>query len=510
MNRFFSALLGAMALVAFPANGQGPASVEFDKIGAVWFNSGNAAGMTLTSVASFEAVDVSYHIAEGNYRKYTDGNQKNLAVGAEGASSLGKGKVWGRFSYTNITERDTKYNAMFLNLDEDNPYFVADDQPSWWKKQKYELAAKASTPLYGDRVSFGVETSYFTESGAKQIDPRGYGSEYGIVVKPAAVLKLGRHAAGLALDYEGGNMRMTPINNAYMNSKAAFIMHGLGNSEASLISLMTTGVGQVFDKKNQFGGSIQYGFSSEGLKVLADMYGTYRKWDFSHTPTRPERIGTTLRTDIGGKVQALILDGNLLHRFLADGSMKATDGIEYVQVFNKDYNVQAYETVGQNVKSKYSHTEAELSYDVFRKEGDSFDWTAGASARYYGRDDRYIIPESVFNCGQVYAEGHGRKQFLMKGVSVIAGASAGYCMALDGNYIYSGSSASTVIVTDYFPHELAYRQASWWKAGAEVSLSFAVSSGTSVFIGARAALLRTDNSLLDRRSTATFTTGFIF
>lgn len=499
-----------VVLAGLPVLAQGPATIEMDKIGAVWFNSDNAAGMTLTSIAPFEAVDVGYHIADGNYRKYTDGNQKTLGVNAEGASSLGKGKVWGKFSYSNLTERDTKYNAMFLNLDEDNPYFVADDQLSWWKKQKYELAVKAATPFLRDKVAFGVEASYFTESGAKQIDPRGYGSEYGIVVKPAALLKLGRHSAGLVLDYEGGNMRMTPINNAYMNSKAAFIMHGLGNSEASLISLLTTGVGQVFDKKNQFGASLQYGYMSDGLKLVADVYGSLRSWDFTHTPARPERIGTTKRTDLGARIQAVSESNDFLHRIVADGSLKNTDGIEYVQIFNKDYNVQAYEVVGQNVKSKYSHMEADLSYDVFRKGGDSFDWTAGASAEWYSRDDRYLIPESTFNCGHLYVEGHGRKQFFMKGLSLVAGATAGYCMGMDGNYSYSGSSASTVIVTDYFPHELEYQKASWWTAGAELSASFSISARTRMFLAAKASLIKTDNALLDGRNIASFSAGFIF
>lgn len=510
MCRKTSAILVVLALAGFSAKGQTPASLEMEKTGAVWFNSSNAAGITVTSPAPFEAVGVTYDIADGNYRRQTDGNVKTLGVDAEGASSLGKGKVWGKFSYSNITERDTKYNTMSLNLDEDNPFFVADDQPSWWKKQRYELSMKGATPLYRDRFAFGVSAGYFTESGAKQIDPRGYGSEYGVEVKPAAILKLDRSFLGLALDYENGNMRMTPINNAYMNSKAAWIMHGLGNSEVSVISLLADGVGQVFDRKNQFGASLQYGIFADGVRFLADIYGSMRIWDISHTPSRPQRIGTTNRTEAGAKFQLVSDGGDCLGVLVADASMKSTKGIEYIQVFNRDYNVQAYETVGKNVKSKYSHTEARLGYDIYRKNDTGFNWTAGCLCSWYGRDDIYLIPESTFSCGNLYAEAHGRKQFSLKGVSLVTGALAGYSRSFGAQYDYQGSGASTPIVTDYFPSEAAYRATNWLSAGLNINVSFAVSQKTDMYFGAGAKLIKTDNNLLDRRSLATFSAGFIF
>lgn len=499
-----------LALSSLPLMGQTPAALEMDRLGAIWFDIGNAAGMTETSIAPFEAVGASYHIGDGDFKKYTDGNERNLTVEAEGATGLWKGQVWGKFTYTNITERDTRFNAMFLNLDEDNPFFVADTEPSWWKKQKYELSMKASTPFYQDRLAFGVEVGYFTESGAKQIDPRGYGSEYGVSVKPAALLKLGSSRIGLVLDYESGNMRMTPINNAYMNSKAAYILHGLGNSEKSVISLLSAGVGQVYDKKNQFGGSLQYGYTGKTLKLVADLHGSYRIWDFSHTPSRPEAIGATNRTDLGANVQVLNENENYLHKIAASGSMKSTDGIEYVQVFNKDYNVQAYEIVASNVKSKYSHTEATVSYDLLRKYRDSYSWEAGAEIDFYSRDDRYLIPVSTFNCAHLFAEVHGKKQFFLKKSSLTLGANAGYCLGMDGNYNYQGTSSDTPIVTEYFPHELAYGKASYWSAGLDIRFSFPIFKKNNLFVGAQAKMLRTDNPAMRSRTIADISAGFIF
>ena len=85
----------ALALIGAPAMGQTPEALQMSKAGAVWFNSSNAAGMTVTSIAPFEAIDVNYHIADGDYRSYTEGNSRNLTINAEGSTSLWKGKVWG-------------------------------------------------------------------------------------------------------------------------------------------------------------------------------------------------------------------------------------------------------------------------------------------------------------------------------------------------------------------------------------------------------------------------------
>ena len=510
MIRHLSVFILALALIGAPSMGQTPEALQMSKAGAVWFNSSNAAGMTVTSIAPFEAIDVNYHIADGDYRSYTEGNSRNLTINAEGSTSLWKGKVWGKFSYDNITERDTKYNTLSLTLDEDNPFFVADNVLSWWKKQKYELEMKASTPLYKDRIGFGIDASYFTESGAKQIDPRGYGNEYSLVVKPAAILKFGRHYAGIVLDYEKGNMRMTPINNAYMNSRDAFILHGLGNNEASLVSLVTTGVGQVFDKKNQYGASLQYSYSTDSFKVLADIYGNMRIWDLSHTPNRPEAIGSTKRTAFGGNVQMISENESFFHKLVASGAIRNTDGIEYVQVFNKDYNVQAYETVAENVKSKYSRIEAKVSYDMTRKSHDSYSWSVGAEAEYISRNDRYLLPVSTFKCSHLYAGLHGKKQFFLKKMSMSLGANAGYCLGLDSEYGYQGTSASTPIVTDYFPHELSYLSASYLCAGLDYRISIHVSAENTLFAGVRAKMLRTGNELMKSRNIADISVGFVF
>lgn len=514
MNKLITVFIAFLCLAPFcPAQERDvcPAAMEMDRNRAIWFGSENSAGMILTPLTSYESVGASYDIEQGNWRRYSDGDLKTLNVSAEGASKLGKGRVWGRFDYNNITAEDTKYNTIFLNMDDDMPFYVADDILSFWKKQRYDLGMKAATPLYKGRYAFGVEASYFSESGAKQIDPRGYGYEYGLTVSPSALFVFGSHAVGLALDYEAGNMRMSNINNALTGSHAVYVMHGLGNYEDYIVSLLSSSsLGLVFDNKKQYGASLQYSWTGDGTKLLAEVYGKMRNWDISQTPSKPKKIGTASRTMAGGSVMLTLDRGSFFSKASVSGEYRSTNGIEYLQKLNKDYSVQAWETVGKNVKSKYRNMAASLAYDIYRKRGAGYSWTAGASACWNDRNERYLLPVSEFMVGNVEGEVHGKKNFIIGGSSLLAGLSAAYTRNLSSAYSYQGAGAESCIVTDLYPNTLAYMSADRIRVGANVNWAFSISSKAMMSVKADCSYVKTNDELLDKRMVSKFAIEFIF
>ena len=514
MNRTITIFIAALC-AGITASAQDatlcPAALEMDKAGAVWFNSGNAAGIILTPTASFEAVSVGYDIADGVYRRYSDGDTRTLSVNAEGASRLGKGRVWGEFSYENITLNNSKYNTVFLNMDDEMPFYVADDIESFWKKQRYEMSVKGATPLIMDRLAFGIEAGYFCESGAKQNDPRGYGFEYGLDVKPSAIFTSGKHTVGLTLSYENGNMRMSSINNALMSSHIVYVLKGLGNYEEYFVSLLSTSaLGLIYDKKNEYGGALQYGYHSEGADVHVELYGKKRDWELYQTPSKPKRIGTAARMSLGGSVQTVLDGSDFLQRITADGHFNNTDGIEYLQKLNKDYEVQAWETVGQSVKSTYQRIEARLGYDIYKKRGVTFDWAAGADVTWNNLDDEYYLPSSTMKSGTVIAGAYGKKNFSLRKVSVIPGVSFGYKKNLGAEYKYGGTTPESPIVADLFPNTVAWMAADHFKCGAEIEVSMPVFKSSMMFAKADWQLLKASGAMTDTRTIASATIGFIF
>lgn len=514
MNKIITIFL-AVLCAGVPARAQkaplSPAALEMDKVGAVWFNSDNAAGIILTPTASFEAVDVGYDIADGSYRRYADGNNRTLGVNAEGATRLGKGRVWGEFSYRNITSNNCKYNTLFLNMDDEMPFYVADDIESFWKKQRYEMSMKGASPLIRDKFAFGIEAGYFCESGAKQIDPRGYGYEYGVEVKPSAIISFGKHALGLTLSYENGNMRMSSINNALASSHLVYVLRGLGNYDGYYVSLMSTSaLGLVYDKKNEFGGSVQYGYCSENANILAEVYGKYRNWELFQTPSKPRRIGTASRISLGFDIQAVLDGTDFLQRITAEGSFRNTNGIEYIQKLNKEYEVQAWETVGQSVKSTYQRIDASLGYDIYRKSGGSYSWAAGMDVIWQNLNDEYYLPSSKMDAGSINAEVFGKKNFIAGKVSIIPGVKFGYKKNLGSVYSYGGKETDSPIVTDLFPNTLAWLSADCFKSGLGVEISVHLFKSATMFAKADWQLLRASGAMSESRNIASASVGFIF
>lgn len=513
MNRLVPvsiALLGLPLVLGAQVRDLSPAAMEMDLAGKVWFNSDNAAGMILTPRTSFEAVGVSYDIENGSYRKYADGNVNTLGVKAEGASTLSRGLVWGEFRYSNITVNDSRYNAMTLNIDEDMPFRVVDEIESYWKNQRYDLSMKASTPLYWDFLSLGISADYYSESGAKQIDPRGYGYENQVVVKPAAAASFGAHSLGLVFDYEFGNTRMGCINSAFTSSNVAYLLKGLGNMEESVVSLISGRFGSIYDRRHQFGGALQYGFSSGAFGILAEGKYNSRNWDCCETPSKPLMLGESHRKTMEGNVQLTYDGASLFHKFTLNGKLRNTDGIEYVQVFNRDYEVQAWEVVAKNVRSRYKTVSASLCYELYSKSGAGYSWMAGAAADFSDRAEEYILPASDLGYTNCSAGLYGKKNFIFRGVSILAGADASYSMNLGGDYNYSGSSAESAIVTDLYPNTLAYYMASFLKCGLNVNVSFPLGEKTIFNISADVDYISTDNEILRNRTLADITIGFTF
>ena len=134
-----------------------------------------------------------YGLGRGDFRLQPEGNTNILDIATSGAAKLGRGFVWGSFDYKNTSAKDTRFNTMTLNLEDDLPFIVSDANVSPWKKQRYDMSFKAATPLVADLVAFGVSANYFTESGAKQVDPRCTDYEYGITVEPAVAFHFSDH-----------------------------------------------------------------------------------------------------------------------------------------------------------------------------------------------------------------------------------------------------------------------------------------------------------------------------
>ena len=495
--------------IAFCAWAQGsktdyPAMVELDKIQSAWFNSANAAGLSVDPLAGYSDLAFGYSLGRGDFRSLPEGSTNILDISTSGATSLGRGYIWGSFNYKNHSAEDTRFNTMTLNLEDDLPFIVSDTNISPWKKQRYDMSLKAATPLVGELVAFGISANYFTESGAKQVDPRCYDYEYGVTVEPSAAFHFGGHTVGLSGIYRNGNVREVPVNSNSQQDQTAYILRGLGNFTDAVIGSLSS-LGTFYYNRNLYGASLQYGFGGRDLKLLFEGGCTWQMVDVFQTPTKPRRMGSTVQQKISGKAQIIATSDDFFHKLTVEGFHRTTDGIEFLQ----ELSVLEWETVARYVRSKYALDHLSLGYDFCRKNDFGYSWMAGVRGSLDDRSDIYLMPASDLKIRNLTGEVFAKKNLQTGSVSVLGTLRGAYRKNLSGIYEYGGPEPASVIVSEFFKHEFDWARADFWKAGAQLNVAFPLGGRTAMFCQADIDYIK-PLTMSGHRLTAAFTVGFTF
>lgn len=507
MKRYF--LISVMALgIALSAAAQGsttdyPARVELVKVQSAWFHSSNAAGLSIDPLARYNDLSFGYSLGRGDFRLQPEGNTNSLDIATSGATSLGRGQVWGSFNYRNLSAKDTRFNTMTLNLEDDLPFIVSDANVSPWKKQRYDMSMKAATPLLGDLAALGISANYFTESGAKQVDPRCTDYEYGITAEPSVVFQFGGHTLGLTGTYRNGGVREVPVNSNSQQDQVAYILRGLGNYTDAVVGSLS-GISTFYYKRNLYGGALQYGFGGRGLKLLAEGGYSYQLVDAFQTPTKPQRMGSTIQQKIFGKAQVLAESETVLGKVTVEGFHRTTDGVEFLQELGVEW-----QTIDKNIRSHYDLWHLALGYDFFRKGEVGYSWMAGVRGAYDEHNDKYILPASEMTYKNVTGELYAKKNWLIGDVTVLAGLHGAFRKNLGAVYQYGGAEPTSVIILEFYHKDFEYKTAPCWKGGASVNVAFPIGGRTAMFCQLEGDYLK-PLYLESKRLFATLTVGFTF
>ena len=507
MKRYF--LISVMALgIALSAAAQGsttdyPARVELVKVQSAWFHSSNAAGLSIDPLARYNDLSFGYSLGRGDFRLQPEGNTNSLDIATSGATSLGRGQVWGAFNYRNLSAKDTRFNTMTLNLEDDLPFIVSDANVSPWKKQRYDMSMKAATPLLGDLAALGISANYFTESGAKQVDPRCTDYEYGITAEPSVVFQFGGHTLGLTGTYRNGGVREVPVNSNSQQDQVAYILRGLGNYTDAVVGSLS-GISTFYYKRNLYGGALQYGFGGRGLKLLAEGGYSYQLVDAFQTPTKPQRMGSTIQQKIFGKAQVLAESETVLSKVTVEGFHRTTDGVEFLQELGVEW-----QTIDKNIRSHYDLWHLALGYDFFRKGEVGYSWMAGVRGAYDEHNDKYILPASEMTYKNVTGELYAKKNWLIGDVTVLAGLHGAFRKNLGAVYQYGGAEPTSVIILEFYHKDFEYKTAPCWKGGASVNVAFPIGGRTAMFCQVEGDYLKPLN-LDSKRLFAKLTVGFTF
>jgi hypothetical protein len=454
--------------------------VELSYVRSLWFHTSNAAGMAVTPLRSYNILSAQYATAAGGYKLQQEGDRsRSMGLNTQGALQLGKFFLWGNFTFSDDHVTGATYNTNRYEPTPDMPYYVADPNKSDWKRQCYDMAMKAALPVWNERLIVGAEVHYTVKRAAKQLDPRATVHGYGITVKPSVVAKIGSSQhVGLNFLYQNAFDRNTFTNSLTYHSEKVYIMKGLGSYSPDVVS--ASGIGVFYYPGNQYGGGLQYGITGNDNALLLDATYATEKIEVFESPSKPRRRGATDNTTIAAKLQ-LIRSESYTHKITADAGQSATDGIEYVQEYDSQYEVNQWITVAEYVKSKYRRLWASLQYDMFVGSQHGYLWKIGARTLYGSRQDEYLAPRSVFNARNSYTELSAAKNFAT-GVSsnLLFGLQFGYNLNMGGEYLYNGAEPASLLITDFYPKDLNFLTRHYGCIGGSLSWSLAVKPNSSI------------------------------
>lgn len=508
-----SVIVAAALLLPFAAGAQNVTANEYIKAGSLWYNSQNSAGFAFAPLTNFNEVKVGYDYNKGDYKRQQQGDKEStINFNTNGAYNLGGFQLWGNFDYSNSTVNDARFNTMLYNPLRDMPYVVADSVYSKIKRQSYIFNFKGSSPVLWDFVSFGLNADYVAQTSAKQKDPRSTDYYYHIYVNPSVLFRLGsesNHFVGLNFNYKNSFERTAPTNSDSQTDQPIYIMKGLGYYTPGAVGGIG-GINTFFYKGNSFGGGLQYAYMG-GVEVMAEANYHYLVENAYQTPSKPEKMGSVKQNYYEGKVQ-MLYKGDNTHKVTASYFDKSSDGIEYVQVFDRSEDVQNWITLAKFVKSNYHLQKAAVNYDFFAPmQEKGYSWHAGAFVNYTKQDDEYYLPNTVLQAENIYFNVFAKKNFkLCKSSFLLAGLDFGYNSNLSGKWEFGGPEPNSVLIREWFNKDYAYLTSNYFTVGAAVNYSTAISSKMQLFVDAKAKYCKPSEDTFSDRWAMTFAVGIAF
>lgn len=517
--RKINILLSLIGLsVAVQASAQGSSvvrqpEIEMNLSRALWFNSNNVAGMSVTPVEKYSIVDLGYQMENGNFKMAQEGEKESVVgFNTNGATAIGKTYLWGNFDYRNIVENDTKFLTNIFDPERDMPYYVADGVASKFKKQSYDLGVKVAFPQMWDFLTAGCELQYNTNTGAKQRDPRSVTYYLTVKAAPSLVIELSEKSNfGVSFNYEYLYERSTFNRSDTEIDYPVYIMRGLGNYTSDVVS-GSVGVGTFFYKGNKIGGGVQYGFNSgNGFSALVDADWSYKVEDAFQTPTKKQTMGSTVQNKWNVSAQLLKESDAVMHKLAVSVADRNTDGIEYIQELDSSFEVAEWITLAKHVRSKYAYKTVDMNYELYFKEGAGYSWKTGLDVQYSDKYDQYLLPASSLKAENLFANVYVKKNFAFSGnSSLLAGLNLGYNGNLEGEYTYSGSYSESDTVKEMYANDIRYMSSNYTRFGAEVTFSTLVSKATSLFVKAACQYYAPGDSMFDKRVYTDFSVGITF
>ena len=466
MNYMKSNLLVVIACfisMAGAAQGFSPAAMEQLKVQRLWAHSQNAAGMVFDDVQNYSNVILGYDLQDGNYCRPQEGQKETVVgVSSEGFINLKNAYVWGVFNFAQKNMTDAGYNASIADPFRGMPYYIADQHLSKWRNQYYDLKFRFYTLELTPGITYRLNDS----------------QKFGASFKYSSIKE---------------DSRMSNVN-VYVDQDY-YILYGLGTAIKGIGSGVTSNY--IGDR---FGGAIQYNFSTPSFNLLFENSYDIKAETVQQSYTTPKKTASV--KDKTARISlTMVQEGKDYTNYVKTTyTNRNIDGIQYISQRDNSESQSGWLDLYNNIRATYKTQTSSLNYALSRNRGNEYSWKVELDVNYIKQDDEYLMPNSVQNAENL-SLGLGGKKNLVLGNSMnrrlLIDIHAAYNHNLGGRYVYGGSHADYLTVTELQQGVTNYYTCDFYRIGGSVTYSQQVKDSKRMNLFAKVAFDRVNTSDYD-------------
>lgn len=228
---------------------------------ALWYNSGNAAGLARDEMLLWRDVSLGYDLQTGNFTDSWGARTiSGFNLGGDMLMDIEGFTVAAKVSLSRDRLRKCNYNTSLYEVTWDMPFFLAQNtsESFSWRHNEADIEVSAAAPLMLDgQLSVGMTLHTQGRSAVKSVDPRSRYGSFDMELAPSATYLIDDdNLVGMTLRYRFNPSKTTLTSDSESPVRLAF-MKGLGDSTPRWVS-GAIGAERLDYISNRFGVDLQY------------------------------------------------------------------------------------------------------------------------------------------------------------------------------------------------------------------------------------------------------------
>lgn len=225
---------------------------------------------------------------------------------------------------------------------------------------------------------------------------------------------------------------------------------------------------------DKVGAALQYNYSNQAWNLLIEAAYDVRAESVEQSFTTPKK-DAGVKDKTAQLLATAYRQGDDYAHYLQAGYLnRHIDGIQYVSKRDDSESQSGWLELFKSIRSTYKTQQAQATYAVMKNRGAEYNWKLEAGVTYTNQDDEYLLPYSVKCAENLLLSLGGKKNFVLGDQMenrLLLDLHVAYNNNLGGEYVYGGSHADYISVTELETQDSHYLTSNYWRLGGSLTYS---------------------------------------